>query len=272
MYKRPHYLALSLVVLLVVALLVQSSRTTARLKLAIAGFFLPMFGLSGSAQQLTDKAGTTVTPKAELARQLERVRHENEALRVQIMRLEEVERENQRLRGYLATARQFPVWRPKLARVIGREPANWWRNIKIDLGSRDGLTNNLPVISPSQGLVGRLSEVNYSYSTVVLLGDPDCRVSVLVEGEKNREHGVIAPGSSGPLDNSIIDLGFLSRNAELKPGQRVHTSGMGGIFPKGILIGQVVDSHVAGFGLYREARVKLAVNISSLEEVWVMMP
>jgi rod shape-determining protein MreC len=90
--------------------------------------------------------------------------------------------------------------------------------------------------------------------------------------EETRDQGIIGPDSGDPLDDSIIDVTYLSRNAVISPGHRVITSGLGGIFPKGIPIGQVLDSRSANFGLYREARVKLSANLSQLEEVLVLVP
>ena len=69
----------------------------------------------------------------------------------------------------------------------------------------------------------------------------------------------------------LVEMGYLARNANLKPGQAVVTSGLGGIFPRGIPVGLVVDSHTVEYGLYTVARVKLAANLSALEEVWVML-
>ncbi len=106
-------------------------------------------------------------------------------------------------------------------------------------------------------------------SQVVLLGDPNCKVAALVENE-TRDKGVI--GASDPLDNSLIVLGYLSKSANLKAGQSVSTSGLGGIFPSGIPIGKVVDARPVEYGLYVEARVKLATSLSGLEEVWVLFP
>jgi len=88
--------------------------------------------------------------------------------------------------------------------------------------------------------------------------------------EDTREHGVIAPASS--LDNTVVELSYLSRNCKLVPGQRVTTSGDGGVFPKGIIVGQVVDWKSVGYGLSTEARVKVQVNINALEEVFVKIP
>jgi rod shape-determining protein MreC len=117
------------------------------------------------------------------------------------------------------------------------------------------------------GLVGRVGSVGLTRSQVVLVGDPNCRVSALVENE-TRDTGVV--GAAGPLDSSLVDMSYLSRTANLKPGQTVVTSGLGGIFPKGIPIGKVVDAQAVDYGLRIEARVKLAANLSSLEEVWVL--
>jgi rod shape-determining protein MreC len=82
--------------------------------------------------------------------------------------------------------------------------------------------------------------------------------------------GVVNAG--GLLDTSLVDLTYLSGGANLKAGQNVITSGLGGIYPKGIPIGQVVDSRPVEFGLFSEARVKLSVNLGALEQVWVLFP
>ena len=182
-------------------------------------------------------------------------------------RLAAIARENDQFRTLLGWQHQTP-WRVKLANVVVRDPANWWRAVQIDLGSRDGLRENLPVIT-ADGLVGRVSSVSLTRSQVILLGDPNCRVSALVENPA-RDMGVV--GAGGPMDGSLVELTYLSGNADLKPGQNVITSGLGGVFPKGIPIGQIADSRPVEFGLYTEARVKPSANLGALEQVWVLFP
>jgi len=80
--------------------------------------------------------------------------------------------------------------------------------------------------------------------------------------------GVLTPG--GPLDSSLVQLGYLASSANLKPGQDVLTSGLGGIFPRGIPIGKIVDVQTVEYGLATEASVKLNANLGALEQVWVM--
>ena len=134
------------------------TRATARLKLGIGSVFLPLFGIASSTQQVTE-AGDAITGAAsELLRQNEELRHEVEKLRAQATQAEETTKENTKLRQLLGWQRQTP-WKMKLGRVVLRDPANWWRTVQIDLGSRDGISNNLPVLT-MDGLVGRISAVS----------------------------------------------------------------------------------------------------------------
>ncbi|HMJ91804.1 MAG TPA: rod shape-determining protein MreC [Candidatus Acidoferrum sp.] len=277
--KRRHYIAFAIVIVLTVVVMKLPPRVATQFKLAMGSMFLPLFGLSSSTQQIAEKTGNAVVPRGELLAQNEQIRRENAELRVQLQRQSEFERENERLRAMLAFQKTSP-WKIRAARVIARDPANWWRNVQIDLGKRDGLRPDAAVLT-SDGLVGRVSEVSDTRARVVLIGDANCRVaaSVLdtplaIRGKAETitiDNGVITTGSS-VLDESIVELGFLSKTSQVKPGQEVRTSGLGGIFPKGILIGQVIDTRPVEFGLYTVARVKLAMKMNLLDEVWVMMP
>jgi rod shape-determining protein MreC len=113
--------------------------------------------------------------------------------------------------------------------------------------------------------------VGLTASQVVLLGDPACKVGAHIESEgQTRDTGII--GVADPLDYSFVEMSYLSRNAQIKPGYIVKTSGDGEVFPKDIPIGQVVDLQTVEYGLYTVARVKLAANLNALEEVWVLIP
>jgi rod shape-determining protein MreC len=266
MLRRPHYIALGLVLLVTLTLLNLPSRATAGLKLAIGGLFLPLFGLAGSAQQLTSTAGEALLPRRELLKVIERLRRENQQLHLQAQQAQETSSENARLRQLVGWQAQNPR-KFKLAKVVLREPANWWRSVQIDLGSRDGLRANLPVVT-AEGLVGRVASVSFTRSQVVLLGDPNCKVSARVDNQA-RDLGIV--GASGPLDTEFVVLGCLSGSAKLKPAQNVVTSGEGGIFPPGLPIGQIVDVQPVDYGARAEARVRLAANLNALEEVWVLV-
>jgi rod shape-determining protein MreC len=268
MFKQKHYLALGAVTLVTVLLLSLPSRAVSHLKLGIGGLFLPLFGAVNAARQLPDRAADAVLPRGELLKENENLRRENQEFKVRRHQTDAIARENDQLRALVGWQRQQP-WKLKLASVVLRgDPANWWRTVQIDLGKRDGVTTNLPVLT-ADGLVGRVSSVGYTRSQVVLIEDPACRVSARVLNPAH-DLGVISPG--GPMENSLVNLSYLSGNANLKPGQLVVTSGEGGIFPAGIPIGQIADSSQAEFGLYTAARVKLSANLGALDQVWVLFP
>lgn len=267
MLKQKNYLALGAVVLVVLLIFSLPPRATGRIKLAIGSLFLPLLGLANTAQQLPVVAADAVLSRRELLQLTARLRKENDQLKVMSLQTGAMTRENDQLRAALGWQRQAP-WKLKLANIVLRDPANWWRTIEIDVGTRDGVVENLPVLV-AEGLVGRVSSVGLTRSQVVLLGDPNCKASALVDNPAH-DTGIIS--ANGPLNNSLAELTYLSGSASLKPGQNVITSGLGGIFPKGIPIGQIVDSRPVEFGLYTEARVKLNVNIGALEQVSVLMP
>ena len=271
MFKRPQIVAVTLVSLVALLLLSLPHRTTSQLKLALGSLFLPLFGISRATGDLTRSAGDAVMPRSELLRENQELRRTNETLRLRAMQAESLARENEQLRQQVGWRQKQALWNLKLANVIGHDTANWWQTIQIDLGSRDGMQTNLPVLSPA-GLVGRISAVGPNSSQVVLVGNPNCKVAAVVEvGEKTHVNGVITSGAS-PLNNALVTLSYLTATNNLKPGQRVVTWGEAGIFPKGIVIGQLVESSRTAELGYFEARVKLAVDAGGLDEVWVKLP
>jgi len=271
MLKRQYYITVGLVLLVALAVLSLPDQTSGKLKLAVGGLFLPLFGMAGAAQTLVEQASNTLAPRSTLLRQIEDLRKENQRLREQLMQTQEAWRENAQLRQALNWQQRVP-WQLKLARVIGQDPANWWRTVTIDAGKRDGIRPNLSVLT-SEGLVGRIADAGPDRSTVVLVGDPNCRFSAQIQDPRDKSvvaKGIIAPSPSS-LDRLLVDLMYLPGGSLLKPGQPVLTSGEGGIFPKGITAGQIVDVRTNDYGMNLEARVKLAVNLNRLEQVWVML-
>jgi rod shape-determining protein MreC len=265
MFKRNNYLAPGVVTLVAAVLLSLPSGAASRVKLATGGLFAPFFGAANAVGQLPGAALDAVMPRGRLLRDMGNLRLENQRLEAQNLQAAALLDANNQLRAQLGWQKQSP-WKLKLAGIILRDPANWWRTVEINLGSRDGIRENLPVLT-RDGLVGRVSFVGHARSQVVLVGDPRCRVSARV-ANPGRDLGIVTTG--GPLDASLVNLTYLSGDAKLESGQKVVTSGEGGIFPAGIPIGEIVDSSQVENGLYGEARVKLSANLGSLDQVWVL--
>src|ERR1019366_5357588 len=155
MFKQKNYLALGAVVFVAVLVLSLPTRATSRLKLAVGSWFPPLFGLAGAAQPLSADLADSVLPRRELLKQIDNLRRENQQFKTQAVQTTAIAQENDQLRALFNRQKQSP-WKLKLANAVMRDPANWWRTMQIDLGTRDGLHENLPVITDA-GLGGGVS-------------------------------------------------------------------------------------------------------------------
>lgn len=238
-----------------------------RLRLAVSSLFLPLFGLAGSSQSLADRAAFAPLTRNTLIGEIERLRMTNQQLQLADMQGRAAQDENARLRSLLAWQPQVR-WTHKAARVIGREPTTWWRTLTLDFGERHGARVGQPVLT-GDGLVGRIREVHPLNSQVVLVGDNECGVSALIR--ETRDQGLIQATAADPIGEGIVLLRTLQHSPGILAGHSVVTSGLGGVFPPGIPIGQIVDTRSAEGGLYTEARVRLAAQFNRLEEVWILL-
>lgn len=199
---------------------------------------------------------------------LRHVQQENRTLKEEVTRLRkeemfllETQRENERLHQILQLREDISL--PTIAaRVIGKDPSNWFRSILIDKGFREGIKKNAAVLSP-KGLVGRVIEVMEGTSRVQLITDPNCAVGALIQASRV---GGLVVGEVGPF----CRLKFLPQGAEIQVGDSVLTSGLSGLSPKGIPIGTVSAVHKKENALFQEAEVLPRVDLSSIEEVLVI--
>ncbi|MCU0772520.1 MAG: rod shape-determining protein MreC [Verrucomicrobia bacterium] len=266
MLTRKHFLGIVVAVVASLVLLALPTRLSLQVRSTLTNAFLPLFGLTRATHTVGEQLSLKLIPRSQLESEYVRLARENSQLRVQLATAAETARENRSLRALLGWKASTP-WNLKLAQVILRDPANWWRAVQINLGSRDGVRLNATVLTP-QGLVGRVASVGFDHAQVVLLGDPSCNVSAMV-GTNERSAGIVGAASS--LDSSMVEMTYLPRHADIPAGAPVHTSGLGGVFPKGILVGHVVDTQPVEYGLHLAARLRLSVNLSALEEVWVIV-
>ncbi len=184
---------------------------------------------------------------------------------------------NQTLRGYEADNQQLrkalqyrerAIFTLKPARIIARDASTWYNKIVIDRGFEDGLDKNgdQPVLTEA-GLVGKTTVVDDHTATVVLIADETCKVAANVEG--TREQGILKGKRASNAAVPTIELNFLSKQTGLKPGQNVLTSGTGGVFPPGVLIGQVKE--FKALELDGQASIISAVDFTKLEDVFVVV-
>ncbi|MDK2821004.1 MAG: rod shape-determining protein MreC [Clostridia bacterium] len=193
------------------------------------------------------------------------LKKEIDTLKTAIVRMEEVKQENLRLRNLLNyTTLYDEALDFKIAPVIGRSPNNWYHTLTLGIGSEEGLKKNQVVIT-SKGVVGRIIAVTPHTAEVLLIFDREGAIGGIVQ--VNRTPGVVEGSSEY---RGYLQMIHVSRDAPLEENQVVVTSGLGGIYPKGLVIGTIVKVIPEPNGLMKRAIIKPAADFERLEEVLVI--
>ena len=203
---------------------------------------------------------------ATLYEQNKMLRNEVEQLRGINLQANEALAENERLRnmiGYKQSAHQFDM---VAARVIGRESDTWSRMIVIDRGTMSGIANDMPVVTP-QGLVGRVVEAGLNSSKVQLILDPRSSVGTIVQRAESRVTGIVQGDMDNPTMPQMVNI---PKNADVVEGDVIVTSGFGGVYPKGIIVGLVSSLKNDAGGLLKIGVLEAAVDFQKLEDVLVI--
>lgn len=197
------------------------------------------------------------------------LREENTRLREQIdrltretVRLPELERENQDLLAQLNLKRARPESQWVTAKVIYYDPSNLSQSITVNSGSTDGVRLGMTVVTP-RGIVGRVIRVSPSTSRVLLITDPSSSVTAMIQ--KTRAKGVV-----NGQRRSFLSMKYIQQSEVIRTGDVVVTSGVGGLFPEGIMIGHVVDVSQRDVDVFKEARLEPEVDFASLDTVLVL--
>ncbi len=192
-----------------------------------------------------------------------RLQRQVEVLQGQLTHYQEAYVQQQRLRELLGfRALAFP--QAVVAEVVGIDPSPWSEVVTINKGSRDSLRKDIAVAT-HQGLVGRTIEMAPHYATVLLLTDRRSAVDALIQ--RTRARGIVVGKT-----RRLCELRYVDLHTDIQVGDTVVASGLGGVYPKGLLIGTVAAVHQKPQGLFHEVEVQPAVDLAQLEEVLVLVP
>ncbi len=173
--------------------------------------------------------------------------------------------ENESLRELVDKGESLRDYNPIHATVIARNPDQWEEKIILNKGSVHGVEKNMAVMT-ARGLIGKIILVTPFTSEVELLytQNANYRVSAIIQNEKEDIYGLIEGYDE---ERNELVLKRIDTSLEIKKGEQVVTSGKGGIFPKGILIGEVTEVTTEDFGLTKMAYIKPSADFSMLEDV-----
>ncbi|HTM09919.1 MAG TPA: rod shape-determining protein MreC [Verrucomicrobiae bacterium] len=193
---------------------------------------------------------------------------ENDRLKTRVRELEgeksrllEEEATNKRLRELMEFRSE---WAPKsmTASVIANSASAYFHSLIIDKGKNDGVERGMAVIS-ALGVVGQVVAVTSRNAKVLLVTDPHSGVDAM--DQRSRGRGIV----SGSLENGPV-MKYVKRSEDLKEGDRLVTSGLDGVFPKGLMIGTISKVNKKSVGLFQYIEVSLAVDPERVEEVLVV--
>jgi rod shape-determining protein MreC len=219
----------------------------------------------------------TVGEVRELRARVEELQAQVDALTVENVRLREYEAEVQQLRALLNFVSEYPISASLGAEVIGREacgtfpcgdvvgvePNPYLRYVTVNVGALQGVEVGMPVVSGGDGLIGRVAQVGPRTAEVQLLTDTDSAVAALLQ--TSRVTGLVVGQPDGTLR-----MEYIPQEQHIDVGDIVLTSGLGGLMPKGLVIGQVTEVLQMDYALFQSAVVRPAIDLSRLELVLVI--
>ncbi len=190
------------------------------------------------------------------------LRVDNEKLRLRVVRLDKYRSENGRLR-VLAGFRRKTLFKTRGAHVVSRSPSSWRSLTTLDIGSNNGVKKGMPVVT-EKGVVGKTVKVLKNATLVQLINDRHSGLAV--EVKRTGETAVV----EGALDGSL-KLRFLADDADAKTGDKIVTSGRGGLYPRGLLVGEIRKITKSAYAMEKAISVKSATRLSQLSEVLVVI-
>lgn len=253
--KRLPVVRVFLIILLIVILSLPVPQLT-KFRLKITSFIISPVKLANSIFRFL----LHYSDYSKLIEENRKFKEENLKLNLKLSLIKELKKENESLRELLSLKKRltFPTI---TAMVIGRDFGVFSGMVILDCGRKDGIRENLAVIS-SEGLVGKTVEIGEDFSKVMLISNPNSRVAAKIE--KTGEQGLLF----GFSKDNYLEMRYISQEAEVSVNDVVITSGLGGVFPGGIVIGKV--GYIQEDDSFKSAFIKPAVNFSRLEQVLVL--
>ena len=267
--NRPLMITIIVVVILLVVLVITAgSNNMSGTESVLGSIFSPVQGVLYSATDAIGDFFSRIFSGAD-------VQTENQTLTARVAELEgllreynETKQENERLKTLLNFDTQDDTLEYMTARVIGKAPGHWFNMFIINAGLSSGVRVNMPVVT-SDGLVGRVVHTGANWSRVMAIIDTSSGVSGIVE--RTRDNGVLSGTATlGEEQTALLEMSNLPLDADLMPGDSVITSGLAGVFPKGIAIGEVVEVSPSSDGMRNSALVKPRVDFLHLEEIMII--
>jgi rod shape-determining protein MreC len=256
----------TLALLIVVGLILDELEALGPLEGIVLQLTTPVQRLFRSLTDRVFDANQFLSNRRDLIARNEQLESLVDQLMIENVRLKEFEAQNEDLRAKLGFSETHPEYILKAAqvrgRVIGSEPNNLLAVLIIDVGKRHGIAKGMPVVS-ERGLVGHVLAVGTNWSKVLLIIDPSSSVAAMTQSER-------APGVVSGRLGQDLQMEYIPQKDTITVGEIVLTSGMGGRYPQGLVIGQVTQVEQRDVDAFQKATVYPSMSFGKLETVLVL--
>lgn len=257
------WLGLAVILLITLNLPTPASRS---LKNATRDLLAPLQELVSSYTLRFRGAGHAIRGWGGLPEKNKELQQEVMLLRQKLFELDELREQNFLLRQQL-DFQQRQTRELIACSVLARDISGWWQTVRIQHNGSPLIQPDLAVIN-DQGLVGKVSEVSARTADVLLISDPGCKVAVQI-GDKGT-YAILSGQGLSWRGRVVCKLSFINKNIPVERGDEVFTSGLGGVFPKGIKVGTLETVTLDPNGLYQNAEVKPSADLSQLDVVFLV--
>lgn len=196
------------------------------------------------------------------------VRKENLALQEEMQKVKVLNNEyreaaatNIRLTKLLKLKESLPAL-SIAAEIVGKDPSIWFKTVIVNRGTSDGVQKGMPVVT-AEGVVGQVINTSPNYAKVLLAIDSNSAIDVVIQ--KNRVQGIIKGNGEG------YNLEYVLKNSEVQEGDRIVTSGLDGVFSKGLPVGKVISVTKNRLGMFQKIKIAPEVDFSRLENIIIIL-
>lgn len=251
----------------VISLSVQSSTFTLSVEGVGSALAMPFQKSYHLVQNSVHKLWAGFTELSEVREELKSTREQLTKYESTSEDIEEIKLENKRLRRLLALIPKME-YESITAEIISKDPDNWYRTIIINKGRIHGVEINMPVVAfngEEKAVVGKVIEVNRSISRIIPIISPDMKLGVTVQSTRNPG---LMEGYSSNSKFCVVD--YINKSAKLTYGEKIITSGQGGVFPPGLAVGKVTKTQVLKSSAFQKAVVEPYIDYDQISEVFII--
>lgn len=217
------------------------------------GFFSKLFGYFGNVEKLKDENAL--------------LKNENTNLQKHIKDMERFEKENEKLRKMLDLREKQTKIDMVAASVVAKDPSNWYSTFTINRGEKNGIKRNQAVVNSNRELIGQILRTGDNWAEVITI--LDSQFSAGIEIKRSNEIGILE-GDANLRYSGLCRLGYIARDTDVVEGDFVETSGLGGVFPKGLLIGTVTEVYEENATMSKAAKIEPLADIAKVKDLFVI--